>query len=112
MNFSVLLNSVQMGIFSRDSERIDLRSLAIVETREPGRSVARKSPAGVLMANHRVTNRPAASVCVNHQQASQVLTPGLSTARAVADRTDIPARRRLAIVGTHGCACSGGCGAV
>src|SRR3982074_815991 len=47
------------------------------------------------MAKHRVTDWPAASICVNHLHASQVLTPGFRAARAIADRTNIHARRRL-----------------
>jgi hypothetical protein len=45
-----------------------------------------------------VSNRPAASIGVNHLQAPEVPTPGLGAARAIADRTDRHARRGLAIV--------------
>jgi hypothetical protein len=56
----------------------------------------------VFMANHGVSNRPAASIRVNEEQASEVFTPGLGTSRAIADRTDIHARRRLGMVSVHG----------
>src|SRR5258708_1711668 len=41
------------------------------------------------MANHRVTYRPASSIRIIHQRASQVLTPGFSAAHAITDRADI-----------------------
>ena len=56
----------------------ELRSLAIVEHLEPRRAVARQSPAGVLMANHGVSNRPAASIRVNQDRATQVLAAALT----------------------------------
>jgi hypothetical protein len=60
------------------------RTLAIVEDLKPHRLVARESLARVRAAQHRTTNRPAASVSVNQKRASQVLTPGLRTPRAMA----------------------------
>ena len=57
----------------------ELRSLAIVVDLEPPRgAVARQSPTGMLMANHRVSNRPAASIRVNQDRATQVLAAALT----------------------------------
>jgi hypothetical protein len=56
----------------------ELRSLAIVEHLEPRRALAGEPPPGVLMANHRVTDRPATRVGVNQDRATQVLAAALT----------------------------------
>src|ERR1700681_1779171 len=93
-----------------DSRLLPSLNLAIVVDLEPRGPVARQSPAGVLKANHRVSNRPAASVRVNHLKAAQVLTPRFGAARAIAERADLHTRRRLFAIGAHclfGTRCSG-----
>jgi hypothetical protein len=47
------------------------------------------------MANHRMTNRTAASVGADHQYASEVLAPRFRASCAIAERTDRHARRAV-----------------
>jgi hypothetical protein len=56
---------------------------AIIVHLEPLSAVARQSPASVFIANHWVSNRAAASIRVDHQQAAQVLAPDFGASCAI-----------------------------
>lgn len=85
-----------------DATGLSSRSFAIVINLEPGGAIAREHHAAVRIAKHRMTDWAAAGIRVNKKQPSQVLTPGLGTSRAIADRTDIHARRRFGLVDDYG----------
>ena len=69
---------------------------------EPRSPIARQFHAGVRVAEHRMTDRPAASVRINKKQASQVLISDIGASRAIADRADVHARCGLCMVSAHG----------
>ena len=74
---------------------------AIIVDPEPRSPIARQFHAGVRVAEHRMTDRPAASVRINKKQASQVLTSDIGASRAIADRADVHTRRSIEVVDAH-----------
>jgi hypothetical protein len=53
----------------------ELLNVAIVVDLEPGRPIARQTQAGVRVAEHRMTDRPATSIRVNRKQGPKFLHP-------------------------------------